>query len=94
MAADLAPQITGSTFKFEKGKWEDEINLILVSITSFSPQIIQHCQPLLQVLQSENICDATQAGNLTLRTLGLAGATVLSAELLGKVEPEVASVRS
>ena len=30
-----------------------------------------------------------QAGNLTLRTLGLAGATVLSAELLGKVELEV-----
>ena len=49
LAADLAPQITGSTFKFEKGKWEDELNLILVSTTSFSPQIIQHCQPLLQV---------------------------------------------
>ena len=45
-------------------------------------------------LSTINICDATQAGNLTLRTLGLAGATVLSAELLGKVEPEVASVRS
>ena len=51
LAADLAPQITGSTFKFEKGKWEDEINLILVSTTSFSPQIIQHCQPLTYVTQ-------------------------------------------
>ena len=55
-------KITGNTFKFEKGKWEDEINLIL-------------------------------AGNLTLRTLGLAGATVLSAELLGKVELEEGSSR-
>ena len=86
------PQITGNTFKFEKGKWEDEINLILVSNLQLFHQKPDLNSQLNDSLDSTslNLTSLTfQAGNLTLRTLGLAGATVLSAELLGKVELEV-----
>ena len=55
-------KLTSSTFKYNKGEWENEINMIL-------------------------------AGNGSLRSLGFAGATVLSAELTGVLEQEEVGAR-